>query len=113
MNIWFNLSNYEYMGNNAGSLHARAPDALEPEQAEAGEQARPRQVQPRHRLLDAAAVRHYVQAAIVRHIALRMHLACIRERSQSLGYACRMGGNHKRLISHDTVCCMCLGKGQP
>ena len=49
----------------------KAPDALEPEQAEAGEQARAAQVQAGNRFPDAVPVCHYVQAAVIRHVALQ------------------------------------------
>ena len=47
-----------------------APDAADPEEAEARQQARTRQVQPRQRVADAAALGHHVQAPVVRHVAL-------------------------------------------
>lgn len=47
-----------------------APDAADPKERQAREQPGARQVQPRHRRLDARAVGHDVQAAVVRDIAL-------------------------------------------
>ena len=52
------------------NMQGRSPHAADPEQGQAREQARALQVQPRHRGLDAGAVRHNVQAPVVRHIAL-------------------------------------------
>ena len=49
------------------------PHAADPEQGQAREQARALQVQPRHRRLDARALRHNVQAPIVRHITLQQN----------------------------------------
>ena len=48
-----------------------APDAADPEQAQARQQAGAGQVQPRQRVADAAALGHHVQTPVVRHVALR------------------------------------------
>lgn len=48
-----------------------APNAVHPEEGEAGEEACAAEVKAGDRLLDAVPVRHYVQAPVVRHVALR------------------------------------------
>ena len=49
-----------------------APDPLDPKMRQTREQTRSAEVQIGHSILDAVFSRHNVQAAVLRHIALRI-----------------------------------------
>ena len=57
----------------SSQLWQLAPDPLDPEERQTREQARSAEVQIGHSILDAVFGRHNVQAAILRHIALRIY----------------------------------------
>lgn len=55
------------------------PDAMHPEEGESGEQARAVEVQASHCLLYPVAIRHYMQAAVICHVALHAHRSPVRD----------------------------------